>query len=174
MTRTLFAISDDMLALDELLDEMGGDVSDEETEAAINNWFENLGEERDKKLDNYAAFIRELEARIEARKSEAQRLAALVITDTNRMLALKRRLKWFFEYHDLSPIQTARFRLSLAGNGGKAPLILDPDLTPDSLPEEYRKVSVTPDTDKIRAALDAGAELDFARLGERGKSIRIK
>jgi hypothetical protein len=172
--RSLFAISDDLLALDNILDDLGGDVSDEQVESIIAEWFENLGEERDRKLDNYAAFIRELEARAEARKVEAHRLAALVTIDTNRILALKRRLKWFFEYHNLPPIQTARFRLSLAGNGGKLPLLLDPDLTADSLPEEFRKVSVTPDPDKIRAALESGAQLDFARLGERGKSIRIK
>lgn len=172
MNRTLFAISDDLLALDALLEELGGDVTEETTAAAIDDWLGTLGAERDQKLDNYAALIREIEARAEARKTEAHRLAELVRIDTNRAAVLKARLKNFFIVHDLKPIETARFKLSLVNNGGVLPLVVD--LPADDLPEAFQRVKLEVDNDAIRSALDEGEVLPFARYGERGKSLRIK
>jgi len=70
-TRTLFAISDDLEKLSELLEECGDDTQQREL---IDNWFEHLGSERDRKLDNYCALIGEILARAEVRKAEAKRL----------------------------------------------------------------------------------------------------
>jgi hypothetical protein len=73
--RTLFEISTDLLALYDRIEELGGDVTAPDVEQAIDAWFERLSHERDEKLDNYAALIRELEARAQARRDEAKRLA---------------------------------------------------------------------------------------------------
>lgn len=169
--RTLFSISDDLQHLNDLLDEVGDDAQQQEL---INNWLDAVGEERDKKLDGYAALISEMQARADVRKAEARRLQDLAATDENRARLLKERLKSFFQLHDIKTIDTARYRLSLAKNGGKAPLILKDDLSPTQLPEQFQKVSIDADTAKIREALEAGESLEWARLGERGSSIRIK
>jgi hypothetical protein len=167
MTRTLFDISEDFRALEDLLD---GDTPDLE---AITAWLDELGAERDQKLDGYARLIGEIEARAKFRKDEARRIAELARLDETKAQQLKDRLKLFFESHGLSSIHTARYRLTLAKNGGKAPLILD---TPDAeaLPPRFQRVSIDLDREAIREALDAGEALDFARLGERGYSLRIK
>lgn len=170
-TRTLFAISDDLEKLSELLDECGEDAQQHEL---INNWFEQLGSERDRKLDNYCALVAEMLARAEVRKAEAKRLIELASTEENRAKLLKDRLKWFFETHNVKTVETARYRLSLAKNGGKAPLILKDGVSPTELPEHFQKVSIDPDTTAIREALERGEQLDFAQLGDRGTSIRIK
>ncbi len=65
-TRTLFNISDDLEKLSELLDECGDDTEQQEI---IDQWFKQLGNERDRKLDNYAALITEMLSRAVARKA---------------------------------------------------------------------------------------------------------
>lgn len=170
--RTLFNISADLSQMNALLDELEGD--DEESKQLITNWLEQLGEERDRKLDNYAALIAELEAKAEVRKAEAKRLANLAASDEKKVEMLKERLKWFFEVNKLKTLETTRYKLTLAKSGGKAPLILDESVSASELPDKFQKVSVEPDKTAIRSALEAGEELDFARLGDRSSNIRIR
>ncbi len=170
-TRSLFNISDDLEKLNELLDEASDDAEQQEL---INQWFAQLETERDSKLDSYAALIAEMLARAEVRKAEAKRMMDLVAVDERRAQLLKERLKWFFETHQLKTVETSRYRISISKNGGKAPLILKPGVLPNQLPERFQKVSVEPNTNAIRTALEAGEDLSFATLGERGTSLRIK
>lgn len=169
--RTLFTISDDLEKLNELLDDCGDNAQQQEL---IAQWFETLGTERDRKFDNYCALVVEMTSRAAARKAEAQRLMELAASDENRAKMLKDRLKWFFQTHNLKTLDTDRYRLSLAKNGGRQPLILDESVPVTQLPERFQKVSIDPDTTAIRDALERGERLDFAQLGERGTSLRIK
>ena len=118
--------------------------------------------------------ISEIEARAEVRIAEAKRLTELANSDKAKVRLLKERLKWFFALHNLKKVETARYKLSLAANGGKAPLVISDSILATDLPERFSRVTVEPNTTAIREALEAGEELDFARLGERGTSIRIK
>lgn len=170
-SRSLFSISDDLEKLNELLDECGDDAQQQEL---INSWLEQLGEERDKKLDSYAALIAEMTARAEVRKAEAKRMMELASSDESRAKMLKNRLLQFFEKHNLKTVQTTRYKLQLQRNGGKAPLVLKEGVSPTELPERFQKVSIDPDTTAIREALERGEKLEFAQLGERGTSLRIK
>ncbi|MFQ5569688.1 MAG: siphovirus Gp157 family protein [Rhodothermales bacterium] len=169
--RTLFEISNDLLALYDRLEDLGGDVTSPEVEQTIDAWFEQLGRERDEKLDNYAALIRELEARAEARKHEARRLTQRARRDADHAAYLKQRLVLFFQDHHLKTVETRRYRLTLQRSGGKRPVVLT--LDPEELPEEFQRWKVSADLDAIREALEHGATLDFAELGERGHSLRI-
>ena len=168
--RTLFSIGDDLERLNELLDQTDGDT---EQLTLINEWFSTLGEERDRKLDNYASLISEMTARAAIRKAEGQRMVELAASDELRAKQLKDRLKVFFEAHELKTINTQRYRLSLCNNSSR-PLVIDNDIAPKDLPEQYQKVSVEANNTAIRDALKAGEELPFARLGDAGKHIRIK
>lgn len=170
-TRSLFSISDDLEKLHELLDESGDDIQQQEL---IAQWFEQLETERDRKLDDYCALISEIVARAEVRKTEAKRLMELAATDENKARLLKERLKWFLETHNFKTLETPRYRLLVAKNGGKTPVILKDGLTPTQLPERFQKVSIDLNTTAIREALEAGENLDFAQLGDRGTSLRIK
>ncbi len=169
--RTLFSIGEDLERLNELLDDCGDDAQQQEL---ISHWLEQTGAERDKKLDGYCALITEMQARAEVRKAEAKRLAELAAADESRARLLKDKLKTFFESHGIKTVQTPRYKLSLAKNGGKAPLILDDSVSATQLPEQFQKVSIDPNTAAIREALERGEHLEFARLGERGTSMRIK
>lgn len=168
-SRTLFIISDDIQQLNTLLD----DLDDTEQQKLVTEWLDHLETERDRQLDNYAALIAELEARAEFRKQEAKRLMELAAAAENRAKMLKDRLKYFFETSQIKKIETNRYRLSLVKHGGKAPLIFAQPITAAELPERFQRVSVETDTKAIREALESGEKLDFARLGDRGSSIRI-
>lgn len=174
MSRTLHDISEDLLALEAMLEDLGGDVTDDDVAAFLDDWFERATADRDKKIDNYAALILELETRAEVRRAEAKRLADKAKRDEDRARYLKERLQVFYETHGLSKLETPRFTVSLARNGGRLPLLLD--LDPEQLPASYRseRVTYTPDQEAIRAALDAGEVLAFARYGDRGQSLRIR
>lgn len=45
---------------------------------------------------------------------------------------------------------------------------------PELLPAQFRRVRYEVDKDAVRQMLESGAQLSFARLGERGTSIRIR
>jgi hypothetical protein len=169
---TLIQISRDLIELEEQLEELFDNP--EAQDRLIDRWFwlENIEAQRDQKLDNYAALIQELQARADARKAEAQRLQKRSQIDENKVKALKANLQRFFQAHELKTIETDRYRLTLAKNGGKAPMILDENYPTTDIPD--RLTSREPDREAIRKALEKGEVLDFARLGDRSYSMRIK
>jgi hypothetical protein len=167
---SLLQISQELLQLEAELHETDGDA-DAQSEL-VETWLSKL-DEREEKLDNYAALIRELELRAEARKQEANRLMALVKSDQQKADLLKIRLKYYFQMHQEKSIETPRFRITLAMNGGKLPLIMHEN-QPENLPEAYRLTQYKVNTEAIREALDNGEALEFAALGQRDSSIRIR
>jgi hypothetical protein len=173
---TLLELSHDLLNLAAQLDELA-EMPDEQQQV-VWDWLEEIWTEKQSelktKLESYAQYIRELELRAEARKAEAKRLADRARVDENRAKCLKFLLMQFFQAHDLKTIETATFKLTLARNGGKCPVILDETYSVAEIPDELCKVERTPDLNAIRAALENGHELEFARLGDRGQSMRIR
>jgi hypothetical protein len=169
---TLYDISDDLLALESILIEAGGDVTDPEADQAVDNWLAELGSARDEKIDAYCSLYREFDLRAKAREEEATRLFNLASADLNAARRLRERLLYFFELHRISKLETERFRLTVAANGGALPLFVDCE--PEALPEDYQRVRIEADKAAIREALESGAPLDFARLGERGRHLRIR
>jgi hypothetical protein len=171
MSRTLLDITDDFQALDELLAEAGGDITEPSVQRYIEQLIDQLDQDFLTKVDNYAALISELEARAQHRKDEAKRLDALAKSDANSATFLKQRLKTVLEQRGTKKLETPRYRLSVAGNGGKLPVEIHVDAS--DLPEQYQKVKRDPDTDAIREALQKGEEVQGCALGERGKHLRI-
>ena len=170
---TIYEISEDMAALDALLAETGGEITPE-AEAAFNAFEAELAANLHAKTDAYCALIAEIDARAAARKAEAKRLADRAKTDERTADALRERLRFVWETRRLGKVETDRFTVSLARNGGKAPL--DIRCGVDELPAWAitRETVVTVDKDAIRSRLDAGESLDFASLMERGTRINIK
>lgn len=175
--KTLLEIGDErarhMEALEALLVEIGGDVSDEDVDAAITAWLNEADAPLKEKLDAYGAVIREKELLAAARKAEADRLTALARTDTNTVERLKDRLKLFLEAEGLQKFEANRFKFSISGNGGPPPLTVDTD-DPFKLPSWAWKVEVSVDTEAIRDRLNKGEKLPFARFGKRGSHLRVR
>ena len=169
MSRTLLDISDDLRALDDLLFEVGGDLSDPRVQQAVDGWFAELSKDLDGKVDNYAALIKEMEGRAALRAEEAHRLSNRARIDGESAKWLKNRLKGVLEERGVKKLETRRFRVSIAGNGGKQPMQVDPEV-----PSSFTRTILETDHDAIRGALEAGENLAFARLLPRGTHLSIK
>jgi hypothetical protein len=138
---TLLEISHDLLTLRQTLDELAESPDDQNTR--LNDWlvdaFEAKVKERDRMLDNYAGLIAELEHRSTACKAEAERLSHRADVDKALADRLRQRLKDIFGLNGLKTLETDRYRLTVANNGGKRPLIMDGGVLPTQLPKAFQR-----------------------------------
>jgi Siphovirus Gp157 len=169
---TLYEIADDLRMLEELLLETGGEITDPERERALDVLFSEYLDKREDKIDAYCSLIREMESRRDARQNEADRLTELAARDDAASRQMKARLLWFMQDTHTMKLETPRFRLSVAANGGQTPLNVT--CKPEELPAEFQKITISPDSKALRQALEAGEALPFATLVERGFHLRIK
>lgn len=174
--RTLFHITEDLDALADMLIESGGEISDDEQGSALEAWFQELGEERDQKIDNYCTLIEEMEGRAAVRISESERLANLAQADERAATRLKTRLRDYLEGQGIAKLKTDRFNLTVAQNGGKAPLTIPDQWRHDATtaPEQYHRRTIRLDVDAIRTDLESGQDVPGCRIEERGTHLRIR
>jgi hypothetical protein len=123
------------------------------------------------KADGYAVVLAEIEGRINIVNKEIGRLEAIESALSNTRRRMIDRLKNAMEDIGKKEIKTDLHKFKIVNNGGKLPITIQEDC----VPEEYTKteVKITPDKDKIRAALESGEMLPFASLGERGTHLKI-
>ena len=135
---------------------------------------EHLSTEADfqQKVEAYCSYIADLQALADARAAEAKRIAALAQATASKAQTLKDALKHSLTVLSRNKVETDRFSVRVQRAGGKVPLILDETAVPGEWTTS--KVVVSPDKEKIRAALEAGECLEFASLGERGNVLIIR
>lgn len=172
---SLLDLNNEMQALDDLLEEMGGDISEESVATYVNELFGEISAAIDEKVDSYVGLIRQKELVASLRKSEAERLAQGARTESNRAQWLKDRLMLVMEMRGLKKAGKVR-TASICGNGGKLPLDIDEIamLNPKELPPQFQRVKIELDTEAVRKHLEAGGTLEWARYGERGQHLRLK
>lgn len=168
--RTLYNITGDYL---ELLNMLEDTELDEET---LLDTLEGIWGELETKAEGYGMVIRQLEAdakrtRAEQKyfEDEAEFYKHRADCIENATKRIKARMCKAMDDADLKQIKSERFTFSVAGNGGKQPLIIDGDV-----PSFYMRVVYEPDKELIREALEKGVQLDFAHLEPRGKHLNIK
>jgi hypothetical protein len=167
---SLYAIDIELQAvLGAMLD---GGADSPEAKEALEAHLAGLDAALDSKADSYAAMIRELESRAQVRKEEANRIRNLAAMDEALSTRLKTRLKEVMERTGRTKIETPRFYLSVAGNGGKNPLEITVD--PATLPKDLQIVRIEADKEAIRTALEAGGTIEGCALLPRGTSLRIR
>lgn len=142
---------------------------EEVDEQCVLDTLESIEGEIEDKADNYAKIIKELEALREARKAEAKRLNESANILDNRIKFLKGNLFDVMKETGKTKFVTELFSFNICKNGGKQALTIDGEV-----PEEFIKVIIENDTDKIREKLENGENLPFAHLEPRGESLRIK
>ena len=166
---SLYAITTEMQGiLDAVLD---GGIDGPEAQDALNEYLSGLDTALENKAESYAGFIKELEMRAESRGKEASRIRALAAADDALATRLKEGLKAAMEQTGKLKIETPRFKLSVAGNGGKQVLEID---NPSALDPAFKRIFCEPDKDVIRFTLDSGIEIAGCRLLPRGTSLRIR
>lgn len=173
---TLYEISEHLRAIEDVLTESEGEIADDTAGELLAEWFDQLTDQRDAKIDSYCRLIAELGARAEARRAEILRLGALVDAGDKAITRLKTALKAFLDAHQISKLETASFKLTVAKNGGKSPLIIPEAWREDaaSAPEAYHRTYVKLDIEVIRADLEAGQAVEGCAIGDRGTHLRIR
>ena len=160
---TLYELTNEMLDLLALFEEMPPEDEEERAkhQEAIQNTLESLELDMDDKVDSYCQVLAQLKADAEALKKEKLRLAARQSVVESSIERLRNRLKESMEMTGRSKIKTGMFSLSLTQ---REKAILSPAVTPDVLPDEWRKVKVEADMAEIEKYLKSGGETDLASL----------
>jgi hypothetical protein len=167
-TKTLVDIVSDQMALDELLIERCGDVSDADIETIVSSWIGEISTGIAQKIEGYYRREEFLKTRAATFKERGKRLIDAAKVLDNTVEQLRDRLKY-------SMIQMDKFELLGTDNRYKLSQSAASVYISDSskIPEEYLTITVTriPDKKKIKAALEAGIIIDGASL-ERGFTLR--
>ena len=133
---------------------------------ALEECMGQLDDELEVKADSYITVIKSLESDSEMDRKEIKRLQDRVNTRSRNVERMKASVMEAMRLSGRKKMPTEHYKLSIAGNGGKAPLIITGDV-----PEKY--CDLVPNNEKIREALDHG-DLEFARLGERGEHLSVR
>lgn len=148
-----------------------GGIDSPEAQQALDEHLAGLDEALDQKAEDYAAVIMSLQARSDARAAEAKRIRELANADATVAQRLKERLKQAMETTGRARIDTTRFRLTVASNGGKQPMLIEDE---SAIPPEFIVQVPEVDRDAVRAVLEAGRPVPGCTLVPRGTSLRIK
>lgn len=161
---TLYDLTSDALALMQGLNDI--EATDETRDAAVAAFLAGASES---KLESYAHVMRTLDAEAAAFKAEAERFADKAAVAESGVKRLKAGVLAHLQALGVSEAKAGLFRFAVTANGGKVPVVLHGEP-----PVDYQRVSVAPDLEKIRAALEAGGSLPFAEFGERGCHVRLR
>lgn len=184
---TLSNICQEIKALQDLLDSVYEEKDDDERELDRTNPDSHIAEiefivkdmcelsgERDKKINSYIALIKYYEYYAEVRKREAKRLSKLGLSDENKASHLRALLKENLEYIGIEKLKLDNYNISITLAGGLVKLELDDTIPLKEIPPEFKEISIDYDKKAIREFLNAGNELNFAKLGARNRVLRIK
>lgn len=137
-------------------------------EDAVFDTIEMIEADMDAKAESYGKIIKSMDADAAKIDAEIKRLQERKTAIANRGKALKQRLYEAMKATGREKIKTPLFSFNIRKNGGAQPV----DLT-DVVPSEWLKPG-EPDTKRIREYLEAGNELPFATLADRGESLVIR
>lgn len=158
---SLFDLQGDFLALYEL-------ATSEGDEQAFLDTLEGLMGELEVKAGGYVHVIKQLEMEADECDKVIDAFKAKKATRTNHIKRMKEALIQAMDIAGVDKLPAGEYTLKIARNGGLQPLVLG------EVPDNFMKVKLEPDTDKIRKALNDGEELGFAHLEERGRHLNIK
>lgn len=139
-------------------------------EEAVFDTIEMIEADMDTKADSYAKIIKSMDGDTKLIDAEIKRLQERKATITNRKNWLKSGLENMMRTTGRTKFKTALFSYNIQKNGGVCPVVFTPDA---KVPAEWLKPG-DPDTGKIREYLESGNTLEFAALGDRGESLRIR
>lgn len=143
-----------------------------EMQEALEEALDNLGEDIEFKLENYAKIIRNFESDIEGLKTEEARLAAKRKAKENAIKNMKERMTLAMQQTGKLDIKTPLFSFKVQKNTPS--VVLDVHSVLD-VPEKYR-IPQEPKIDKklLKADIEAGEDLDGIAHIERSESLRIR
>lgn len=145
-------------------------LEDEETSAELLEVaFENIKDELHVKVENYARIIKNTQAEVEAYKEEVARMTAKRRSLENNIERMKEAAEYAMRLQGEKKVKGELFTLAIQKN----PPSLKIDIEPEELPQEFQTITISPNKEKIKAAIKEGKAIEWARL-EQGESLRIR
>lgn len=166
-TPKLWELSEEVLSLEYAISEIDEKENVSETDKEflkqdlINRWL-GSGKEFDSKACNVAAYIKHLEALAEARKNEYRRLRELAEQAEKQAENLRSYLVLNMKKLDKKKINGLSASLSLRKKPAKVIL----NVEPEQLPDEFKKVEVSPKLTAIKDHLKSNPSCEFAQMSE--------
>lgn len=158
---SLFQLSEDLLALDALMTEAGGELTPE-AEAFLEEYAKKLAT----KTDSLGWFWRTLEARIAGFKKIGDDLAAKRKTEENKLARIRSYVLACMRNLGAKKLEGQVYTLAVQANGQRSFQLLEPYLShPELLPSQFvKKVTrYEPDLEALKAAtIAAGDALAFS------------
>lgn len=182
--KSLDYILQDKKALDELLEETGGELN-EALESFLTEVYGNI----ETKVDNVAGLIRHLELEASNYEAYARDFSEKKKARENQVKKIKEHFKMLMLYRKVDKLEGEAFTLAIQKNGGLAPLrfyepwdqkfseesftVIDDEYA-SKVPESVVKTVKVLDKAKLREELATGTVMEFATLTEPGTHLRIK
>lgn len=175
---SLYELSLEILALDELLAEAGGDISEGSGNEQLAKWLDEFDWMQATKVDNIGQYHAALKAQVEMYRAEAKKFQEKAGVTENKQKALRNRILEVMRLRDnpktgviFKELLGKLFKIRRVNNGGERPVGLL--ATQLAIPEEYRTPPAPPqlDVDKVRKVLEAAeaAALQLADAKKRGE-----
>lgn len=160
---TLFELTDEFQWLHEMATDPDVDPD------VFSDTLEALTGELEVKGRGYVSVIKQLEMEAKQAKEISQQFADKQKTRENHIKQMKEALLFAMTKIGIDQIEAGEWTIKVQKNGGLQPMVIDGEV-----PENFKRITIDDDKEKIRKALENGEELDFAHLEERGKHITIK
>jgi len=159
----LWELAAELNDLDDLLDDLDEQegLTDQERKEKESEWLANyleLDDQFDQKAINVACYIKHLEAVSEAQKAESRRLWNNGAANENKADRLREYLAALLLKVGKKSVKGIKANLSIRKKPAKVVLTVEPE----QLPEDFKKVEVTPKLAKIKEYLKEHPDCDFA------------
>ena len=186
---SLYQLTEELVALDTLLADIGGDVSEGTEGQTLEKWAAEFDWKMKTKVDAYGSLYKNMEADANELKAEIKRLSDRKRAIENRGARLLALAKFSMERLKTRKLEGVKFTISIQKNGGPEPIevLIEPKALPEAFRDEEMVYSANQDAlraalEKRRAALakeppeaDPFPELaGKAELKDRGESVRVR
>lgn len=166
---SLFEVTSDLLAIDALLTESEGEVTEE-----IQLWMNEYADKLAAKADGIGFYAKTLQRDAEFYKAQADELAAKRRREERKLEWLKSYVGFCLARLNVRSVKGKVYTLAIQTHGGKPPLRLLQD-DPLAFPEPCRVVTVTISKDAVRAAIEMDTLPDgLAVIDPPGEGVRIR
>ncbi len=137
----------------------------------VNDTLEGLMGEIEVHAASFVPMLERLDMEIDACKKNRDEWSNALNVRKNRKERFSNMIKTAMTSLGITEIDAGDVKFKLQNAGGQLPLIVDENAT---VPERFTKLTIENDNALIRKALENGEKLDFARFGERSKTLKIK
>lgn len=161
MSRNLIQIAEDSAALEELLQESGGELTE-----TLEKFLDEVQTGLTTKADNYYSMMDHLSATAERYRKRAEAYRGAAKTAENVVDRMKDRIHMAMKLMNLQEIEGKSIRFKIQNS--PASLVIQDSA---KLPADMTIVTVAPDTSKIKAALKAGETIPGCELAQ-GTHVR--